>query len=177
MLGEPASLGTLFELANCTLDVMRDLVNRPAGQILVPLSSIPLADDNTLDVREGLVTARRNLETIFVYAVTQLAMWLSKPEFDVSMPDQDTEEQQQSMELQRSELGTAPKERRAQRPAVSLAERLRRGMTGEMAADLQSLLNKSKPVIAKSDAVIGSGSVDLTQILSNFLHERIITPA
>lgn len=108
-----------------------------------------------------------------IYAVTQLAMWLSKLEFDTTTNDAEMEEQT-SMDAQRSE---ATKDRRVSRPAMTMADRLRRGMTGEMAADLQSLLNKSKPIIAKSDAIIGKESVDLTQILINFLQERIVAPA
>lgn len=158
-------MGTLLELGNCTLDVLRDLVNRPAGQ------SLTNAPGSTLDVRQGVLTARRNLEGVLVYAVTQLVMWLSKPEFDVAAPDADADE---SMDVQRTDTS---KERRPPRPSMSLAERLRRGMTGEMAADLQSLLNKSKPIITKSDTVIGKENVDLTQVLSNFLQERIVAPA
>jgi nuclear pore complex protein Nup188 len=160
-------MGTLLELGNCTLDVLRDLVNRPAGQ------SLTNTPGSSLDVRQGVLTARRNLEGVLVYAVTQLVMWLSKPEFDVAAPEADADEAQ-SMEVQRTETS---KERRPPRPSMSLAERLRRGMTGEMAADLQSLLNKSKPIIVKSDTVLGKGSVDLTQVLSNFLQERISAPA
>ena len=58
------------------------------------------------------------------------------------------------------------------RPTMTMAERLRRGMTGEMASDLQSLLTKSKPIIIASDTII-KPSVDLTQVLLNFLHDRI----
>ncbi|KAF9459152.1 nucleoporin subcomplex protein binding to Pom34-domain-containing protein [Collybia nuda] len=167
VLGEPASMGTLLELGNCTLDMLRDLVNRPAGQ------SLTNAPGSNLDVRQGVLTARRNLEGVLVYAVTQLVMWLSKPEFDVASPEPDADESQ-SMDVQRMDTS---KERRPPRPSMSLAERLRRGMTGEMAADLQSLLNKSKPIIAKSDTVLEKGGVDLTPILSNFLQERIASPA
>jgi nuclear pore complex protein Nup188 len=162
-------MGTLLELGNCTLDVLRDLVNRPAGQSLAPVT--PTTGSFTLDVLEGVLTARRNLEAILVYSVTQLVMWLSKPEFDVPSADVEGDE---SMEIQRTE---GPKERRAPRPSITMAERLRRGMTGEMASDLQSLLNKAKPIIAKSDTVLGKAGVDLTQVLLNFLHERIVTPA
>ncbi|KAJ7606908.1 hypothetical protein FB45DRAFT_949451 [Roridomyces roridus] len=136
VLGEPASMGTLLELGNCTLDVLRDLVNRPAGQSLSDVGSLP--GTYALDVRQGVATARRNLEALLIYASTQLAMWLSKPDLT--------------------------EERRAPRQSLSLADRLRRGVTGEMAADLQSLLTKSKPIIAKSDAV-----------LTNFLQERIVS--
>ncbi|KAJ7146329.1 nucleoporin subcomplex protein binding to Pom34-domain-containing protein [Mycena epipterygia] len=165
VLGEPASMGTLLELGNCTLDVLRDLVNRPAGQSLADVGSLP--GTYALDVRQGVSTARRNLEALLIYAVTQLAMWLSKPDFDVnSSNDMDTEDQ--------PDIGR--EERRAPRASLSLADRLRRGVTGEMAGDLQSLLNKSKPVIAKSDTVLGSPGIDLTQVLSNFLQDRIFSP-
>ncbi|KAJ7837373.1 hypothetical protein B0H14DRAFT_3109748 [Mycena olivaceomarginata] len=147
VLGEPASMGTLLELGNSTLDVLRDLVNRPAGQSLADVGSLP--GTYPLDVRQGL------------------AMWLSKPDFDInSNTDMDMEDQPDA----------GREERRAPRASVSLADRLRRGVTGEVAADLQSLLTKSKPVIAKSDAVLGSPGIDLTQVLSNFLHDRIISP-
>ena len=108
-----------------------------------------------------------------MYGVTQLVMWLSKPEFDVPSADAEGEELQ-SMDIQRTEVS---KERRVPRPSMTMAERLRRGMTGEMASDLQSLLNKAKPIIAKSDTTLGKAGVDLTQVLLNFLHERIVTPA
>ncbi|KAJ7045057.1 nucleoporin subcomplex protein binding to Pom34-domain-containing protein [Mycena alexandri] len=164
VLGEPASMGTLLELGNCTLDVLRDLVNRPAGQSLADVGSLP--GTYSLDVRQGVSTARRNLEALLIYAVTQLAMWLSKPDFDVSTNEMETEDQPDA----------GREERRAPRASLSLADRLRRGVTGEMASDLQSLLNKSKPVIAQSDAILGSTGVDLTQVLANFLQDRIMSP-
>jgi nuclear pore complex protein Nup188 len=56
-----------------------------------------------------------------------------------------------------------------------MAERLRRGMTGDMASDLQALLNKAKPLIAKCDQVIGGkGGVDVMGVLSVFLQERVV---
>lgn len=91
-------------------------------------------------------------------------MWLSKPNLDSAPMDQ--EDDPQSMDTGRQEAG---KDRRTQRTATTMAERLRRGMTGEMAGDLQSLLTKSKPIITASDTVIGKPSVDLTPILLNFL--------
>ncbi|KAJ6611496.1 nucleoporin subcomplex protein binding to Pom34-domain-containing protein [Mycena sp. CBHHK59/15] len=165
VLGEPASMGTLLELGNCTLDVLRDLVNRPPGQSLAEVGSLP--GTYPLDVRHGVSTARRNLETLLIYAVTQLAMCLSKPDFDINATNEVDMEDQPD---------TAREERKAPRASLSLADRLRRGATGEMAADLQSLLNKSKPIIVKSDTVLGNPGVDLTQILSNFLHDRVISP-
>lgn len=95
-------------------------------------------------------------------------MWLSKPGFDAAPADSDMEETQ-GMDASRPDGG---KERRPTR-SMTMAERLRRGMTGEMAGDLQSLLTKSKPILVASDTIIGGPSTDLTQILLNFLHERI----
>ncbi|TFK43979.1 nucleoporin subcomplex protein binding to Pom34-domain-containing protein [Crucibulum laeve] len=170
LLGEPASLGTLLELGNNTLDVLRDLTNRPTGQSLTQISTVVQPSHLTLDVRTAMVTARQNLEELLLYAVTQLAMWLSKPEFDGSTADIDQEDHSMEMQVQR---GDVSKERKVTRPATSLAETLRRRMTGGMATDLQALLTKAKPMIAKTDTVLGSKSVDLTQILTNFLHDRI----
>ncbi|KAH7887323.1 nucleoporin subcomplex protein binding to Pom34-domain-containing protein, partial [Phlebopus sp. FC_14] len=168
VLGEPTSLGTLLELANCSLDVLRNLVNRPAGQAIAPSAS---AKDVPLDVRQGTITARRNLEAVLVYSVTQLAMWLSKPDFDPSAVEMETEEHNsQTLDAAReASKGRGP------RASLTLAERLRRGMTGEMASDLQALLARSKPVLEKSDGVLGKAEVsgDLTQVLSKFLNERM----
>ncbi|OAX35176.1 hypothetical protein K503DRAFT_803030 [Rhizopogon vinicolor AM-OR11-026] len=69
--GEPASLGTLLKLENCTLDVLRSPVDCPAGQAIAPPASIK---ETPLDVREGSLTARKTLEMLLVYAVTQLAI-------------------------------------------------------------------------------------------------------
>ncbi|KII94690.1 hypothetical protein PLICRDRAFT_33503 [Plicaturopsis crispa FD-325 SS-3] len=167
VLGEPASMGTLLELGNGTLDLLRDLVNRPAGQAIttVPPAGSP---EPALDVRQSVAVARRNLEATLIYAVTQLVMWLSKPDFDAGTDDMEGEDR-----LAESQRGNSTKERRAPRPSMTVAERLRRGMTGEMAADLQSILSKAKPIIAKSNGVLGAGGVDLTQILSNFLLDRV----
>ncbi|KAH7922053.1 hypothetical protein BV22DRAFT_1197706 [Leucogyrophana mollusca] len=174
VVGEPASVGTLLELANCTLDVLRNLVNRPAGQALTPPSTS--TTDIPLDVRQGTITARRNLEATLVYAVTQLAMWLSKPDFDSTTGgDMDTDDHPhptQSMDTRDSGKGRAP------RPSLTLAERLRRGMTGEMAADLQALLGRAKPVLQKSEELLGiKEGGDLTQVLSRFLNERVVSLA
>ncbi|KAI0751168.1 nucleoporin subcomplex protein binding to Pom34-domain-containing protein [Daedaleopsis nitida] len=80
VLGEPASLGTLLELGNCSLDILRLLVDRPPTQALTPATST----EKALDVRDTVAVTRKNLEAALLYAVTQLAMWLSKPEFEMS---------------------------------------------------------------------------------------------
>ena len=129
------------------------------------------ASEKPLDVRESVAVTRRNLEAVVFYGVTQLAMWLSKPEFDSNTRDMDIEEPNQ-------EAQTPDKERRAApRRPVGMANRLRRGMTGEMAVDFQSLLNKAKPVMQKSTAALERKSVDLTSILANFVNERILVPS
>ncbi|KAI0694377.1 hypothetical protein C8T65DRAFT_744383 [Cerioporus squamosus] len=166
VLGEPASLGTLLELGNCSLDILRLLVDRPPTQALTPAT----ATDKALDVRDTVAVTRRNLEAALLYAVTQLAMWLSKPEFDGPSNEGDGDEM--LVEGQPTDAASL-KERRALKASMTMAERLRRGMKGEMAADLQALLNKGKPVMAKSAAVLGEKDVDLTQVLSFFVQERI----
>ncbi|KAF8433047.1 nucleoporin subcomplex protein binding to Pom34-domain-containing protein [Boletus edulis BED1] len=168
VLGEPTSLGTLLELANCTLDVLRSLVNRPAGQAIVPSTSIK---DVPLAVEQATLTARRTLEALLVYAVTQLAMWLAKPDFDPVATEAEAEEYSHSH--------NAPLDANKGRAPRALAERLRRGMTGEMTADLQALLTRARPVLAKSEEVLSKseGGKDLTLVLSRFLTERIVGPA
>ncbi|KAG6871920.1 hypothetical protein C0995_014834 [Termitomyces sp. Mi166 len=169
ILSEPASIGTLQELGTSTLDLLRELVNRPAGQSLTASTS----RQEPLNVREAVLTARKNLEGVLMYAVTQLVTILSHQP-DNGPPGAVEEEESMSVDGQR--LDGSKAERRAPRASITLGERLRRGMTGEMATDLQSLLNKAKPIIAKSNEVIGKESVDLTQILSNFLLEMVGTP-
>ncbi|KAJ3512033.1 hypothetical protein NLJ89_g3758 [Agrocybe chaxingu] len=157
VLGEPASLGTLLELGNRTLDVLKDLVNRPPGQSLTDPSALPGSYSTALG----------------------LAMWLSKPDFDSTPVDAEAEDvQAMAMDTSARPGAEQGKDsgaggRRAPRSSMTMAERLRRGMTGEMAGDLQTLLTKSRPIIVASDKVLGKPSVDLTQVLLNFMHERI----
>lgn len=171
--GSRSVVWTLLELGNCTLDLLRDLINLPAGQSII--ASKPLLDakyGRTLDVREGISTARRNLEGILVYAVTQLAMWLSKPEYDgQASNDMDTDIPNDVQP--RIDLSIDRRPRNSQ----PLTDRLRRGMTGEMGADLQSLLKKAKPIIAKTNGFVDKDTLDLTQVLSTFLQDRIISQA
>ena len=171
MLGEPASLGTLVELGSASMDILRLLVDRPPTQALTPA----ISNDKALDVRDTVTVTRRNLEVVLLYAVTQLAMWLSKPEFDAPANDADGDD----IMIEGGQPGdsTSSKERRTRKASMTMAERLRRGMRGEMAADLQALLNKARPVVAKSGTVLGTKEVDLTQVLLYFVQERISVPA
>lgn len=175
MLGEPASLGTLLELGNCTLDVLRNLVHRPPGQSIADPSGLSRSYTTPLGVKQGVMVARRNLEEILLYSVTQLAMWLSKPDFDRTPLDPDPDDPQAMDTSRTADLLVVVKKDRRPRSSIIMAERLRRGITGEMASDLQSLLTKSKAIMQLSDGVVGKPSVDITQILLNFLHDRIST--
>lgn len=184
MLGEPASLGTLLELGNRTLDVLRNLIHRPPGQSITDPSGLPRPNMTPLGVKQGVIIARRNLEGILLYSVTQLAMWLTKPDFDRTPLDPGDPDDPHAMDTSRTTDSTTTttslsssslvkKKKKERRPRSIMAERLRRGITGEMAGDLQSLLMKSKAVMQSSDGVIGKPSIDITQILLNFLHDRI----
>ena len=117
-----------------------------------------------------MLAARWNLEAVCLYAITQLGMWVSKPEFDAG-GDIEIDDPVENHSL-RGDVGM---ERERRRASLTIGERLRRGMTGEMNTDLQVLLQKAKPVIQKSGSMVGSGStgVDLTQVLLKFLHDRI----
>ena len=159
-------MGTLLELGNSSLDVLRRLVDRPAGQALTVGNRSP---DKPLDVQESVITVRRNFETAAFYAVTQLALWLAKPEFDGTGME---------MEIEEPQVEVSDKDRRGVgRRAPSMADRLRRGMTGEMANDLQNMLNRAKPLITKTTTIVGEQEIDLTAVLSRFVQERIVVPA
>ena len=178
VVGEPASLGTLFELGNCTLDILRLLIDRPPGQAITPMApKATTGYEKPLDVLEAVLATKQTLETVLTYALTQMAMWLSKPEFDAKSggfgsADMDTDE---PLPEQKGLESLSGKERRGQRRAtVSMADRLRRGMTGEMATDLQTLLEKTKPIIEKGQKLVGGDDVDIMGILSHFLKEHIL---
>ena len=189
VLGEPASLGTLLELGNVSLDILRLLVDRPPTQALTPAT----AADKALDVRDTVAATRRNLEAALLYAVTQLALWLSKPELDappadvadggddammvVVSADQHNNTNHHLSLGESVSVSVSVRERRARKASLTMAERLRRGMRGEMAADLQALLGKARPVVARSAGVLGAGDVDLTPVLAYFVQERIAGPA
>jgi nuclear pore complex protein Nup188 len=99
-----------------------------------------------------------------VYSVTQLAMWLSKMEFD-AVTSGETEGEE--LPISESQKGDAGKDRKTPKAPVTLAERLRRGMTVEMADDLEQLLKKGHAVLQerKTD--------DFSQVLLNFFKEHL----
>lgn len=170
VLGEPASLGTLLELCNCALDVLRRLSALPAaGQALTPAGP---RGEKALDVRESIGAARRTLEAGALYAVAQLAMWVARPELEPSAgappAEMDMDEYDGPAELGGGSGGGARK------AAASLADRLRRGMTGEMAADLLAMLNKARPVLAKAQELMGEkDEADFARVLATFVQEHV----
>ncbi|TCD64241.1 hypothetical protein EIP91_004343 [Steccherinum ochraceum] len=170
VLGEPTSIGTLLELGNRCLDVLRHLVDRPPTQAITPGTS---GSEEVLNVRETVDAIRSTLEASLFYAVTQLAMWLAKPEFDGSAKEVDLDD---SMALGEPD-SAKERERKSQRQSLTMAERLRRGMTGEMASDVQALLIRAKSVVAKSTTVSGEKGVDLTAVLARFVQEKIVVPS
>ncbi|THH29876.1 hypothetical protein EUX98_g4309 [Antrodiella citrinella] len=166
VLGEPTSIGTLLELGNRCVDVLRHLVDRPPSQAITPLTSIP---EGALDVQESADAVRVTLESALFYAVTQLAMWLAKPEFDGT-----TKEAENDESMMTGESETKERDRKSKRQSITMAERLRRGMTGEMASDVQALLNRARPVVAKASTISGKKTVDLVAVLSRFVQEKIV---
>jgi nuclear pore complex protein Nup188 len=117
------------------------------------------------------VTARNLLELIMLYCVTQLAMWLSKPEFDMAFGgggggDVDNEESQ-------GNETEGVKDRKAPRTSLNLAERLRRGITGEMADDLESLLQKGRMALEDDGGPGAAKHKNLSPILIHFFEEHL----
>lgn len=128
--------------------------------------------ERPLNVEQTMATVRRHFEAAAFFGVTQLALWLAKPELDSSSLEMDTDEK---IGEPAAVAVAVEKERRLTgRRSQTMAERLRRSMTGEMAVDLQSLLTRAKPLVAKTVPVLGEKEVDVTAVLSRFVQERII---
>lgn len=163
-IGEPASIGTMLELGNCAYDTLRFL--KEQKQVQTSNSSQPTVSP-LVDV------VRHALESVLMYTTTQLVIWLSKHE----------DEQQVIADMEQDELvDAAPvipnkdRDRRHKRKSMTLADRLRRGMTGEMTSDLQALVTKSKNLIAQQSAQAKAASqkmIDITIVLESFLEDRI----
>lgn len=79
--------------------------------------------------------------------------------------------------VNKADLGmSGAKERRLRRKSQSLtlAERLRRGMTGEMTMDLQTLVSKAKVAVARgTESLEKADSVDIFGVLQSFLEDRM----
>ena len=96
MLGERASLGTLLELGNCALDQLRDLlVKAPTAKPADKGKAILTGTYETKeDVHAGISVARRTLEVVLTYSVTQLALYLNKPDAELGNRDVEFDEAQ-----------------------------------------------------------------------------------
>ena len=150
------------------MDILRVLVDRPAMQALTPASSV---NTKALDVRDSVTAARRTLESALFYVVTQLALWLARPDTDPTPNELEGDENIGMSVYGRDQ----DMDRRPKRQPLTLAERLRRGMSGEMASDVQALLVKARPVMSKSEGILEKKSIDLTSVLARFVQERILS--
>lgn len=173
-MGEPASIGTLLELGNCAYETLRFLADKKQ----------PLIEVDRSRALSTIKVVRQLLESVVLYASTQLVMWLTKQDGE-QVGDMELDEKQQTeghgyghnADTGASTLKDRERERRMKRKSLTLADRLRRGMTGEMTMDLQALVTKSKPVIAKSSEVIGDPKlVDLMHIMGSFLQDHAVNP-
>ncbi|KAH9972952.1 hypothetical protein BGW80DRAFT_1437328 [Lactifluus volemus] len=119
VLGEPASMGTLIELASGTLDTLAHLILRPAGQALTV--TVPTrASEQPLNVRVAIVATRRTVEAVLFYATTQLGAWVMSPELldaGASAESEGTDEAGETASMH-------PSERRASRRESTLSSPL-----------------------------------------------------
>ena len=157
LLGEPASMGTLLELAGSCMDVLSQLASRPAGQALAPASAVSVitrAADQPLDVGAAARTVRRALETVCFYGATQLGLWLVRPDALETAGDADMDE------------GDGAGRR--------LDERVRRGMVSDMGGELKGVMEKAREVLSKEGGGDRAKNVDITEVLIRFLSARVI---
>ena len=135
------------------------------------------SDVASTSTKSQIRTCRQLLESLLLYASTQLAMWVAKQDGEQpgEMELDDTQQQSDGGYKTEPGAGATKGERRMRRKSLSLADRLRRGMTGEMTNDLESLVAKAKPIMAKSSETLGKPEpVDLLPVLAKFLEERVV---
>ncbi|KAL5529911.1 hypothetical protein ACEPAF_6168 [Sanghuangporus sanghuang] len=168
-MGEPASIGTLLELGNCAYETLHFFASRKT-----PLGSTPASS-----LHSEVQVYKQTLETILLYASTQLVMWLSKHNGEQSgdMELEDVPQQSEGvgygLKADTSMTKDRERERRLRRKSLTLADRLRRGMTGEMTMDLQALVTKAKATVASSSEEAASDEPgDLLEVLASFLEDR-----
>ncbi|KAI0306857.1 hypothetical protein B0F90DRAFT_1807609 [Multifurca ochricompacta] len=164
VLGEPASMGTLIELASGTLDTLGHLISRPAGQALT-ITAPTRPSERPLDVRAAILATRGTIEAVLFYATTQLGAWVTTPE------------------LLDAGAGTADLlEAADERPScfpervTAITERMRRGLTGEISSELKVVLERARNLLAKCQQTTGDkqSAVDITNVLLGFLNQRVI---
>ncbi|KAI9507509.1 hypothetical protein F5148DRAFT_1299700 [Russula earlei] len=174
VLGEPASMGTLIELASGTLDTLSHLIARPAGQALT-VTSPTRPSERPLDVGAAIVATRRTVEAVLFYATTQLGAWVTTPEPLDTGASADLETME---DAGGDPANTNHSERRAasRRESTVLTERMRRGLTVEISGELKAVLEKARALLAKSQPTTGEkqSAVDITTVLLGFLNQRMI---
>ena len=183
-MGEPASIGTLLELGTCALETLQFLTSKRPSALPAP-PSVAAQKPTSPELRtDTMRSTQHTLEAALVYASTQLVLWLSKNDVEQDATDVD-DLQNQSVGPGadghgyggRADLGmSGTKERRLRRKSQSLtlAERLRRGMTGEMTMDLQTLVSKAKAAVAGgTEPLEKAESADIFVVLQSFLEDRM----
>ena len=134
-----------------------------------------------LDVGDSIKAVRRCFEAVSLYGVTQLAQWLARPDFERTAASATDMEVEEPGEVMMVGAGSVEKEKAAMRQSMSMAERFRRGLMGEMALDFHTMLLKAKMVVPKANRALGTSTapgpdakeVDLTAVLDQFVQERI----
>ncbi|KAH9998258.1 hypothetical protein BJV77DRAFT_1058719 [Russula vinacea] len=169
VLGEPASMGTLIELASGTLDTLGHLIARPAGQALT-MTSPTRPSERPLDVGAAILATRRTVEAVLFYATTQLGAWDSAAG---ALAEPDTMEDAAAGDL--ALITHSDQRRSSSRPTV-MTERMRRGLTGEISSELKAVLEKARTLLAKSQQTAGENQspTDITNVLLGFLNQRVI---
>ncbi|KAH9002466.1 hypothetical protein EDB86DRAFT_3125995 [Lactarius hatsudake] len=173
VLGEPASMGTLIELASGTLDTLGHLISRPAGQALT-MTAPTRPSERPLDVRAAILATRRTTEAVLFYATTQLGAWVTNPDLmldaGAGADAESADEVGDSVSLNQSER------RGPRREPTVMTERMRRGLTGEISGELKVVLEKARSLLAKSQqtAADKQNTDDITNVLLNFLNHRVI---
>ena len=169
-MGEPASIGTLLELGNCAYETLHYLSSKKA----------PAGSPSATPPQSSVRLYKQALETILLYASSQLVMWLVKHDGEQTVDVELEELPQQSegvgygLKADTSTTKDRERERRLRRKSFTLADRLRRGMTGEMTMDLQALVAKARATIAScSEIVRGDEPGDLLEVLASFLEDRV----
>jgi nuclear pore complex protein Nup188 len=166
-------MGTLIELLNCSLDVLRRLSQQPAA--LQAITPPGLRGEKPLDVKDSIGAARSALETAAFYAATQVALWVARPSANT---DEVVEVESEEVPLTESALipQSGGVENRKVSLSLGLADRMRRGLAGEIASDLISVFNKSQSILFKTSSMAGSkGDELLMTVLAAFVKEHVVS--
>jgi len=177
VLGEPASMGTLIELASGTLDTLSHLIARPAGQALT-MTTPMRPSEKPLDVRAAIKAMRCTVEAVLFYATTQLGAWVTTPELlDAGAgAEPEAAAAEDGPGGDSVSLSHGGERRASRRESTVLTERMRRGLTGEISSELKAVLEKARTLLAKSHQSTGEkqSPVDITGVLLGFLNQRVI---